>query len=220
MMEIPTLKAQRRSLLGTKHSRRVRAEGRLPGIIYGHGEVPEPISVLGHDLQLHLHHGARMLNVELDGRTQQYLIKDVQYDHLQKDPIHFDLARVDMDERVRVEVAIELRGTPQGVHEGGILEQLRDTVQVECLALEIPETLHPSVAHLGVGDALCVGDLELPERVVAIDDADEKLAIVKLLAIHAVGETPAEEVQEEGPAEPERIGRVAESEEAQGKSGP
>ncbi len=158
-----------------------------------------------------------MLSVQVDGESKQCLIKEVQYDHLQKDPIHFDLARVRMDERVRVEVGIELRGTPKGVHEGGILEQLRDSVTVECLAIEIPETLQPSVNDLGVDEFLSVRDLELPEGVVALDDPDEKIAIVKLLAIHEP-EVPGEEEGEQGPAEPERIGREGEPEEAEGES--
>ena len=207
-MEVPTLKAEIRRGLGTRLSRRLRAGGWLPGIIYGHGETPEPISVSAHDLQVHLQHGARILKVEVDGRASQYLIKEVQYDHLQKDPVHFDLARVDVDERVQVEVAIELRGTPAGVNNGGILEPLRDTLKIDCLALEIPDTLRPSVAHLDIGDTLLVKDLELPSGVVVLDDPQEKVAMVRVLAIH----TEVEEAEEEaGPAEPERIGRVAET---------
>lgn len=214
-MEIPTLRAERRERLGTKYTRRMRSTGQLPGIIYGHGEVPEPIAVSAHDMQIHLHHGARVLNIEIDGQGTKYLIKEVQYDHLQKDPIHFDLARVDLDERVRVEVAVEMRGTPEGIHEGGILEQLRDVLHVECLALEIPETLNPSVAHMKVGDVLLVKDLSLPPSVTVLDDPEDKIAMVRVLASHV--EEEAEE-EEAGSAEPERIGRVAETEEGKTES--
>jgi len=207
-MEIPTIKADPRKRLGTLYARRSRAQGKLPGIIYGHGEVPEPIAVDSHAMHICLQHGARVLSVELGGEAKQYLIKDVQYDHLQKDPIHFDLARVDVDERVTVEVAIELRGVPKGVHDGGVLEQLRDRIHVECRAIEIPRTLNPSVADLSVGDVLFVRDLVLPPDVNAIDDLDEKIAMVKVLAAEV--ETEATDDEESGSAEPERIGRVAE----------
>ncbi len=212
-MEIPTIKADSRKRLGTRYARRTRAQGQLPGIIYGHGEEPEPIAVNQHDMLIYLQHGARVLNVELGGEAKQYLIKDVQYDHLQKDPIHFDLARVNVDERVTVEVAIELRGTPKGVHDGGVLEQMRDRIQVECRAIEIPQTLHPSVADLAVGDVLFVKDLVLPADVHPVNEPDEKIAMVKLLAAE---EEPEATEEEPGSAEPERIGRVAEDKDKDG----
>ncbi len=189
----------------------MRALGRLPGIIYGHGEAPEAFSVSAHDVAMEMEHGARLVELNLDGRANQYLIKEIQYDHLGKDPIHMDLARVDLHERIRVRVVVELRGTPKGIHEGGILDQLLDNIEIECLASEIPETLHPTVAELGIGEALLVKDLELPGGVVAISDPEEKIAIVHLLSVAAEAEVKEEE--EEAPAEPERIGRVAELDE-------
>ena len=191
-------------------SRRLRERGMLPGIIYGHGLAPEAIAVSAHELQLELHHGARLLGLDLDGRRSQYLIKDVQYDHLQKNPIHLDLARVDMHERVQVAVSIELRGTPQGVHEGGILDHLMDEVEVECLASNIPGVLRPSVVHLGVGDSLLVKELELPEGVKALSDPEAKVAMVRVLVEKPEAEAPTDGAEAET-AEPERIGRVAES---------
>ena len=211
-MDIPTIQAEARTHLGSKVNRRIRKAGQLPGIIYGHGEEPEPIAVSAHDMNLHVQHGARILNVDIGGTANKYLIKDVQFDHLQKDIIHFDLARVGLHERVQVEVGIELRGIPKGVSEGGILETLRNSLRVECEVLSIPKTLHPSVAHLEVGQSLLVKEITLPEGVVALDDPEEKVAMVRLLAIHDE-ETPLEGAEVAGPAEPERIGRVAETDE-------
>ncbi|NOS99041.1 MAG: 50S ribosomal protein L25 [Phycisphaerales bacterium] len=213
-MEVPILKCERRTRLGTHYTRRLRAKGQLPGIIYGHGEAPEAFSVEAHALQLHLDHGARVLNLEMEGQTKACLIKDVQRDHLDRDPIHVDMARVNLDERVRVEVAIELRGTPKGVEHGGILELMKDTVLVECLAMNIPDTFHPTVTELEVGDVLHVKDLKLPEGVVILDDPNERLAMVRALAAEVDAATV---VAEEGAPEPERIGRVAPTEEAEGE---
>lgn len=214
-MEVPTLKAESRKTTGTRRMRQLRTEGRLPCIIYGHGETPEPISVSAHDVMLELKHGARVVELEMGGATSQYLIKEIQYDHLDKDPIHIDFKRVNMDERIQVKVAIELRGTPEGIHEGGILDQLRDSMNVECLAAEIPDTLHPNVAHLNVGESLVVKDIELPSGVTALDDPEEKIALVHLLSTKQAAED--EEESEEGAdeaAQPERIGRVAETDES------
>ncbi len=210
-MDVPTLQAETRTKLGTKHTRKLRAQGRLPGIIYGHGEAPETFSVSAHDVAMEMEHGARLVELNLGGKANQYLIKEIQYDHLGKDPIHMDLARVDLHERIRVRVVVELRGTPKGIHEGGILDQLLDNIEIECLASEIPQTLHPNVVELDVGDNLLVRDLELPEGVVAISDPEEKIAMVHLLSVAAEAEVKEEE--EEASDEPERIGRVAESDE-------
>ena len=211
-MDFPTLKANRRTKIGTNHVRKLRAEGLLPGIIYGHGETPEAFSVGAHDAVMELGHGARLVQLDMGGKKSQYLIKDIQYDHMGKLPIHMDLARVNLDEKIRVRVVIELRGVPKGIQDGGILDQLLDNIEIECLASGIPETLHPNVAELDVGETLTVKDLKLPEGVTAVTGPDEKIAMVHLLSI--VEETTEEgegEVDEAAAsAEPERIGRIAE----------
>lgn len=216
-MEITTLPAERRESVGTRVSRLLRERGMLPGIIYGHGQEPEAIAVSAHELVLSLRHGVRLLGLKLDGKESQYLIKEVQYDHLQKEPIHLDLARVDLNERIKVAVSIELRGTPKGVAEGGVVEHLMDEVEVECLASNIPAALHPSVVHLGIGDALLIKDLDLPEGVVPVDDPEAKVALVRVLA-EKLEEEATEEGAETDAAEPERIGRVAETPEDDAKS--
>ncbi len=215
-MENVTLKAESRTLLGTRAARALRDEGRLPAVIYGHGEPPEAVSLARHDVEVALGHGARTLQVELGGEAKQYLIKDVQYDHLDHEPIHLDLARVDVNERVTVRVGIELRGVPNGVSEGGVLDQHMADIEVECLVTEIPDTLHPFVTDLGLEDSLLVKDLELPPGVESLADPDERVATVRALMAAAEPE-PTEEV-EESTEEPERIGRVRKEEEGKGGS--
>ena len=184
-------------------------------MIYGHGEPPETISLSQHDVEVALAHGSRTLDVDVGGSVKQYLIKEVQYDHLGHTPIHMDLARVDLDERVTVRVAIELRGVPKGASEGGMLEQLMPDLEVECVVTEIPQTLHPVVTDLQVGDSLLVKDLELPLRVKALAGPEERVATVRALAVAAAPEEVPEVAAEEG-EEPERIGRVRKEEEAEG----
>lgn len=216
-METPVLKAEPRKAQGTKVARKLRDSGRLPLIIYGHGQAPECASLDQREMELALTHGARMLELELNGTKQPYLIKDVQYDHLDKKPVHMDLARVDLHERVTVTVAIELRGTPRGVNEGGVLEQMLQEIEVECLVTEIPQTLHPLVADLGVGDALLVRDLVLPSGVTTSQKDDEVVAMVRALVAAEEPEAPSETGEET--AMPERIGRVRKEDEDAGKSG-
>ena len=212
-MEATTLKANRRDERGKKRNRRQRAAGVMPAIIYGHGEAPESIAFEAHDVLLELQHGARVLNVEVEGKTGQYLLKEVQYDHLGTHPVHLDLMRVDLTEKVRVKVGIELKGTPKGIAEGGVLDHPVAQIEVECLVTDIPETLHPSVKHLGVGDVLLAKDLELPPRVTLVTDPNERIAAVRVLAEQAVA--PAVEGAEAVQPEVISRGKIEETEEAE-----
>jgi large subunit ribosomal protein L25 len=185
----------------------------MPAVIYGHGEAPEPIAFNSHDVLIELQHGARVLSVEVEGKKGQYLLKEVQYDHLGTHPVHLDLMRVDLTEKVRVRVGIELKGTPKGIADGGVLDHPVNQVEVECLVTDIPETLHPSVKHLGVGDVLLAKDLVLPPGVTLVTDPDERIATVRVLVEQAAA--PVAEGAE--PTQPEVItrGKVEESEEAE-----
>ncbi len=217
-MATGALKSEKRESGGRSVNRRLRRNGMIPAVIYGHGQANETVAISLHDLEQAIH---RMEHViRLDGvDNEQYLIKDVQYDHLQKTPIHIDLLRVDPNEKVQVNVAIELRGTPKGAAEGGTLVQVMADLEIECLIGKIPDVLRPSVAGLAIGDSLHVRDLQLPEGVEALADPDETIATCR-----APRGTEAEEVAvvaegEEGAEakEPERIGRVAKEEEGEGE---
>ena len=211
-MEIVTLKSEPREANGTRKARALRKEGKLPVVIYGHGEPPESIALDQHDVEVALKHGARTLQVDVRGEAKPYLIKEVQYDHFAETPIHIDLARVDLNERVKVKVGIELRGTPKGVSEGGVLDQSMGQIEIECLVTDIPDTLHPFVSQLGLGESLYVKDLKLPAGVVALADPDDRIATVRKI-LEAAPVAPPVEGEEGAVAEPERIGRIKKEEE-------
>ena len=213
-MEVSTLTGEKRAELGTRASRKLRASGKLPAIIYGHGAAPESVALCLHDVITALGHGSHVLKVKVGSETEQYLIKEVQYDYLGQTPIHLDLARVDLDERVKVRVGIELRGVAKGISDGGILDHQMVDIEVECLVTEIPDTLRPMVTELGLNDSLLVKDLELPAGVTVLADPDGRVATVKVM--HEAVEEDVEEA-EEGAAEsaqPEMIGRVRKDEDA------
>jgi len=212
-MEAMTIKAEPRTTSGTRTSRALRATGRLPAVIYGHGEAPESVSLGHHEVEVALAHGARTLQVDLNGGVKPYLIKQVQYDHLGTNLIHLDLSRVDLHERVKVRVGIELRGIPKGIHEGGVLDQQMAQIEVECVVTEIPDTFHPLVTHLALGDSLLVKDLQLPPGVVAMADPNERIATVRLLAVEVVAPVAPIEGEAATTAEPERIGRIRKDDE-------
>jgi large subunit ribosomal protein L25 len=212
-MESATIQGEPRGPQGHHGNERLRQRGLLPAVIYGHGEAPEMISLSLHDFELALSHTQRVVKVQVGGREQQYLVKDVQFDHLQKTPIHVDLMRVDVSERVRVTVALEFRGTPKGVAEGGTLVTVAAEVEVECPVLQIPESIRVRVEHLGMNESIKLRDVEAPAEVKLLGDPDDILAVV-----HPPREeepTTAEAAASEGAAEPEVIAKGKE-EDAEG----
>ena len=199
-----TLKANRRERVGTRVARKERIAGQIPAIIYGHKEDPVAISLNYHDLSMELQHHHRLVEVELDGEKIKYLVKDVQYDHLGDRMVHVDLTRVNLDERVKVSVEIELRGTPAGAADGGVIDHMESTIELECVVTNIPENIRVSVVQLQVGDLLTAKDLELPDGATLVTDPETAIVALRVLA----EEPEAEEVEGEeveDSAEPEVI---------------
>jgi len=211
------LKATKREGTGTRKARQLRNQGLIPGVIYGHGLESTPVTLSEHDVELAIMHGERLLEVDLDGKKENALIKDVQYDTYGQVVTHLDLARVNLDERVEVTVAIVLKGTPAGVaEEGGVLQQIAAEAKIECPVRAIPESIDVSVSDMGIGQSLTIADLSLPDGSRCLDDPAAPVAVVRVVAEEEAA--PAEE--EEAPAEPEVIGEKqesdAEGEEAKG----
>ena len=208
-----SLQAQMREDTGSHAAAAVRKRGRIPAIVYGHKQEPVAISLDAHDFVEGLHHGHRLLDVTVAGNTQKLLIKDVQYDHLGRSVIHVDLMRVDVTEMVEVSVPIELKGTAKGTHEGGIIEEHTDHVEVACLAVKIPESIVVSVKELGVGEAIHAGDIKLPDGVKLVSSPETIVATCRVLAVAKT----TEQLEEEAPVAPELIReRESEEEESEG----
>src|SRR5262249_54531564 len=148
-----------------------------------------------------------------DGNTEKALIRDVQWDHLGHDILHVDFFRVTADERITVEVRIELRGTAPGVAAGGVLDQPLHAVQVECPALSVPDSIRVNISELQLDGVIHVRDLVLPEGVKAMADEDAVVVHVTAPAVEpeAAVAAPAEQ------AEPELIGRAKAAEEEEEK---
>jgi large subunit ribosomal protein L25 len=201
--------AKSRSELGTRANRRLRESGLLPGVIYGHKEAVVPVTLPRKQVVDHLNHGAHLFDLSLDGKSEKVLIKEVQYDHLGIEVIHVDFARVSLDEKVKVTVPVELKGTPKGEADGGVLQQIISELEVECLVTEIPDAIRYNVNEMALNDVVHIKDLKLPQGVKALQDEDLIVATVKEILEVAPAAT------EEGAAEPEVIGRKpAEGEEA------
>ncbi len=212
MAESVLLESKPREGRGTHAARRMRREGLIPAVVYGHKEKVLSISLVKDDLMKALRHGARVVDLRADGKEEKALIRDVQYDHLGQEVLHIDFARVSADERITIQVPIELRGIAPGVTAGGVLDQPLHTLEVECLALSVPESIRVNINELQIEGVIHVSDLKLPEGVKAMADPD--LVVVHVKPPQAEAEAPAATPAET--AEPELIGRkVAETEEAE-----
>lgn len=195
-----------RDTRGKRNARRLRRDGKIPAVLYGHGQECVSLSVPLEQVQAAVRHGSRL--VDLQGAVSETaLIRDLQWDTFGLEVLHLDFARVSADERIEVTVSIELRGEAPGVKEGGVLQQPLHEVLVDCLAIAIPDKLQLSINGLKLGDVLHVRDLKVPQGVSVLTDADEILAQCVKPAEETEGEAAAEG------AEPELIGRKAEAEE-------
>lgn len=198
--------------LGSRANKRLRDSGMLPGVVYGHKETVVPVTLPRKELVNHLHRGAHVFDLSLDGKSEKVLVKDVQYDHLGLEVLHVDFARVSLDERVEVNVPLELKGTPKGEADGGVLQQMVSDLEIECLVTEIPDLITHNVSEMAIDDVLHISDLKLPAGVRALQDPEVIVAMVKVIE----EEAPAE-AAEGAAAEPEVIGRKADDEEAAAK---
>jgi large subunit ribosomal protein L25 len=202
------LKGEIREQTGSKTVRKIRKQGRIPAIVYGHKEEPAAISLDAHNFVEGLRHGHRLIDVQIDKKKEKTIIKELQYDHLGKNIIHVDLMRVDVGEMVKVTVPVELKGTAAGTHEGGIIEQQTGRLEIECLVTDIPEKIVVSVKDVHVGGTLHAGDIELPDGISLVSSRDTLLVTCHLVTAAKT----TEEVEEEMPSAPEVIGEVKEPE--------
>jgi large subunit ribosomal protein L25 len=215
MAESQVLETQPRTTQGSRAARKLRKQGRIPAVIYGHKEATVAVTLSGEDLEKAIRQGTRVVDLKTSAKLEKALIREVQWDHLGKDVLHVDFTRVSADERIRVNVPVELRGIAPGVTGGtGVLDQPLHSLTIECLAISIPESIRVAVNELQLGMAIHVRDLVLPPGVTAMNDPDA--IVVHVTAKLVEPEPTAAAAPVEGAAEPEIIGRkVAEEEEAE-----
>lgn len=188
----------------------MRKEGKIPAVLYGHGQECLSLSVATADLAAALRHGAHV--VELGGAVKQSaLIRELQWNTWGTEVLHVDFSRVSADETVEVTVPIELRGEAPGVKVGGVIEQLLHEIDVECKATDIPDRIKVNVNHLEIGQSILIEQLVLPEGGQCLGNPKD---VVVQCAMPVEAPEEEEAAAEAGEAEPEIIGgRKAEEEE-------
>ena len=216
--ERPKMIAQTRERTGSRYALRLRRGGKLPAVIYGHGQDPAHVALDTESIEQALNDGSHLLDIDVTGvKVETCLIKDIQYDFLGDHIIHVDLTRVDLSEEVEVNVPLILKGDSKapGLKEAGaILENPMTDLQVKCRADAIPREIAVDVSTLEVGQSVSVGDLVMPAGVEAISDAEAVIAQISVAVEEELEVEGEEEVA--GGDEPEVITKGKEEEEAEG----
>ena len=197
---------------GSRVSRKLRAQGKIPAIVYGHKVAPQPITIRRDDVWQMVKKSIHFAQLKIGDSTEMVLVRDVQWDHLGKEIIHLDFARVSADETIETEVKLELHGTAPGVAEGGMLDFLVHTLTVKCRANAIPDTIRVGIDDLHLHAAIHIRDLKLPEGVTTDADPDLTVAHVTTPRVSAI-----DAAEGATSVEPEVIGRKPEDKDKEEK---
>jgi len=201
---------------GKNESRRLRAAGRVPAVVYGarqEGKAPEGVPVAADPKEvlriLHSESGANtLITLKLDGGESRVMVKEFQLDPVTHQLLHADFYQLAMDRAIIVTVPILIKGEPKGAKlEGGVLDFVTREVQVQCLPADIPEHIDIDVSELLLHQAVRLRDLPENPKWKSLNDPDTMLVHVVLPKVEEVAATPEAEVAAVAPgaAEPEVI---------------
>jgi large subunit ribosomal protein L25 len=204
-MATASLNASPRKEGGKGAARKLRASGQVPGVIYGRGREPQPLSVNAREfdrLAERVRITSTVIELSLDGRTARTLIRELQRDPIKRSVLHIDFQELVAGEKIVVSVPLRFNGTAEGVKEGGILEEVMHNIDVRVDPANIPDHLDVDVTSLAIGHSLHVSDIPLPPGVEIIDDPEQTIAV---LGAPRAEEEPAPAAVVEGavPAAPE-----------------
>ncbi|MDP8256799.1 MAG: 50S ribosomal protein L25/general stress protein Ctc [Candidatus Alcyoniella australis] len=196
------LNATRREAAGKGAARKLRNTGHVPAVIYGSKlKKASPLAIDSKQfIDLLRGGGQRALlklviekDKELDGKT--VIVKDMQVHPLTHRLLHIDLMEIRMDEKIQIEIPVQLNGKAMGLETGGVLQMGVRTIRVECLPANIPEQIEVDISSLDIGDSIHLEDIELPQGATSAEDSNPVLAsvvVVRAVAEAAEGEEGAE----------------------------
>ncbi len=211
-MEHIVLNAKKRDAIGSRHSARLRREGRIPAVLYGTAGKTVAIDLDSREFSKSIKgiSESTLINISIDGVNHEVFIKDIQRNILNGALLHADFYEVEKGKMLRAKVPLHIVGSAIGVREGGVLETPMHEIEVECLPGDLPERITIDISDLKANQSIHVRDITLPNGVKILSNAEQVVALVK----YAKAEVPAaEEVAaqpaEEGAAAP---GEAAETE--------
>jgi len=212
------LEVEKRETMGKGPAKKLRTGGKIPAVIYGHGEETVPLTLDGKSFHaiLHSHHGENVIfEIQIPGReaSLKAILREVQHHPVTREILHVDFQHISMTEKITVQVPVSLVGTPDGVmNKGGILERILHELEVECLPGDIPEHIEVDISRLDVGDSIHVSDLKVTKVKVLTDPERSIATVVPPTVMKAAAEKEA--LEEEALEEPELVEKERKEEEA------
>ena len=215
-MASASLSAEVRNDRGKGVARKLRAAGRVPGVVYGHGREPQSLSLVARDLDKLLSHiaaGSTVIELTLGKATTKTLIREIQRHPFKKQILHIDFMELVAGEKVIVDIPLVFVGIPEGVRlSGALLEQIVHSIEVNVDPANIPNHIDVDVTNLAMGHSLHVRDLQLPEGLEVLTDEDTTIcAVIAPRAV--VEEKPEGEADAAAPGEPELIRKTKDDDE-------
>jgi len=211
------LSAQARDKGGKGVARKLRSEGRIPAVVYGHGRDPQALSIPTRELERLLDHisaESTVIDLDIDGKGSRTLIREIQRHPFKRQILHVDFQELVAGEKITVNIPVILVGVPDGVRmDGGVLDQVMRELEVEVDPSNIPNHIDVDVTKLTIGTSIHVGDITLPEGVESMAEDDATICVVS--APRAAVEETAAEAEADAVAEPEVI-RAKKPEEDEG----
>ncbi|MCL2092625.1 MAG: 50S ribosomal protein L25 [Treponema sp.] len=195
-------KARSRQGSGSSEARKVRRSGRIPGVLYGRSgkAVSIDLDALEFSNGVKIISDSTIVKVDIDGKSHEAFVKNTQRNIVDGKILHVDFYEVESGVLLRTRVSIQLKGSPVGVREGGILEFPLHEIEVECLPKDLPPRIEVDVSELGVNQSIHVRELPLPAAVRVISSQDQVVALVKYVREEAAP-VVEEEAAEAAPAE-------------------
>ncbi len=212
-MKEVVLKVRPREKRGKEHAKKLRRNGFIPAVVYGHKTPSLPLEIEGKTLQALLRHGlgenvlVTLITDDQKQKDRKVLIREVQRDPVRGDIVHIDFHEVSLTKKLSIQVPIHLVGTPEGVTAGGILQHVLRELEVQCLPTAIPEKIDVDVSHLNIGDSVHVADLKV-DNVDILSDPGSSVVSVVPPTVFKEPEVAAPVAEEE----PEVIGEEKEEE--------
>jgi large subunit ribosomal protein L25 len=217
-MATASLSATSRTATGKGVARKLRAAGKVPGVVYGHAREPQALELDNREVERLLEKiaaASTVIDLSIDGTPRRTLIREIQRHPIRPGIVHIDFLELVAGEKVTVEVRIAFEGTPIGVRsDGGIFEETLHEVEIEVDPGNIPDRLAVDVSELAIGHSLHVSDIKAPEGVEILTDGEVTICLCS--APRTEEEAAPAGAEAEAPAEPELIRKPKEDEEGEG----
>ncbi|MBU0529586.1 50S ribosomal protein L25 [bacterium] len=214
MAQYAKLDIMKREQPGSQAAKAMRKEGNIPANFYYAGEENVNLAIDKKVFRKAIHSGHHIFEVDINGKTQYVMIKDIQYHPVSDEIIHIDLMRVRRDEKITISVPIVFEGTAKGVKEGGILTYNLSNLEIKCLPSDVPDKIVIDVTDFEMNHVMTVNEIVVGDKIEIITDEDlDVLAVIPPKEESLIPDIPTEEEMAEAEGAEEKVGEEEQAEE-------